>query len=50
MIIVPLQLKIKIFLGELHTFTNNNRVMFIYNDDQELFRKYKRKYGIRLLN
>ena len=41
MIIVPLQLKIKNFLGELHTFTNNNRVMFIYNDDKELFRKYR---------
>ena len=39
MTIVPLQSKIKNFYGELHTFTNNDRVMFIYNDDKELFRK-----------
>ena len=39
MVIVPLQLKIKNFFGELHTLTNNNRVMFIYSDDKELLRK-----------
>ena len=37
--IVPLQLKIKNFYNELNTFANNNRAMFIYNDDKELFRK-----------
>ena len=39
MTIVPLQLKIKNFFGELHTYTNNNRVMPIHSDDKELFRK-----------
>ena len=39
MIIAPLQLKIKSFYNELHTFANNNRVIFIYNDDKEFFRK-----------
>ena len=37
--IVPLQLKINIFFSELHTFINNDRIMFIYSDDKELFRK-----------
>ena len=36
---VPLQLKTKNFYNELNTFANNNRVMFIYNDDKEFFRK-----------
>ena len=39
MMIVPLQLKIKNFYNELNTFANNNRVMLIYNDDKEFFRK-----------
>ena len=39
MMIVPLQLKAKNFYNELNTFANNNRVMFIYNDDKEFFRK-----------
>ena len=38
MIIAPQQLKIKNFYNELNTFENNNRVMFIYNDDKEFFR------------
>ena len=42
MIIAPLQLKIKNFYNELNTFTNNNRVMFIYNDDKEFFRKCRK--------
>ena len=41
MIIVQLQLKIKNFYNELNTFANNNRVMFIYNDDKEFFGKYR---------
>ena len=32
--IVPLQLKTKNFYNELNTFGNNNRVMFIHNDDK----------------
>ena len=39
MMIVPFQLKIKFFCNELNTFANNNRVMLIYNDDKEFFRK-----------
>ena len=39
MTIVPLKLKIRKFFGELHTYTNNNRVMPIHSDDKELFRK-----------
>ena len=39
MIIAPLQLKINNFYNELNTFANNNRAMFIYNDDKEFFRK-----------
>ena len=39
MIITPLQLKIKNSYNELNTFANNNRVMLIYNDDKEFFRK-----------
>ena len=40
--IVPLQLKIKNFFSELHTFVNNDRIMFIYSDDKELFRKCRK--------
>ena len=39
MMIVPLQLKIKNSYNEINTFENNNRVMFIYNDDKGCFRK-----------
>ena len=34
MTIVPLQLKINNFFGKVHTYTNNNRVMRIHNDDK----------------
>ena len=37
MIIAPLQLKITDFYNELNIFEGNNRVMFIYNDDEEFF-------------
>ena len=40
--IVPSQLKIKNFFSELHTFINNDRIMFIYSDDKELFRKCRK--------
>ena len=36
---VPLQLKKKNFYNELNTFSDNNRVTFIHNDDKEFFRK-----------
>ena len=36
---VPLQLKINNSYNEINTLVNNNRVMFIYNDDKEFFRK-----------
>ena len=39
MIIPPPQLKIKNSYNELNTFANNKRVMLIYNDDKEFFRK-----------
>ena len=40
MMIVPLQLKINNSYNEINTLANNNRVMFIYNDDKGFFRKY----------
>ena len=40
LIIGPLQLKIKNSYNELNTFANSNRVILIYNDDKEFFRKY----------
>ena len=36
---VPLQLKINNSYNEINTLENNNRVMLIYNDDKEFFRK-----------
>ena len=39
MTIAPLQLKLNNFFGELHTYTNNNKVMPIHSDDKELFGK-----------
>ena len=37
--ILPLQLKINNLYNEINTLENNNRVMFIYNNDKEFFRK-----------
>ena len=37
--VLPLQLKIKNFYSELRTYTKNNKVMYIHNDDKNLFRK-----------
>ena len=39
MMTVPLQLKINNSYNEINIFENNNRVMIIYNDDKECFRK-----------
>ena len=49
MTMVPLQLQIKTFFGDLHTFANNNRVMLIHSDDKNFLENVE-KYGIRLLN
>ena len=45
MTVSPLQLKIINFYNELNTFDNSNRVMFIYNDDEEFFRKFREKWN-----
>ena len=37
--IIPLELIIDNFYGEIDTYASNNRVMFIYSDDKELFEK-----------
>ena len=39
MTIAPLKLKKKSFYNELYRFSDNNTVIFIFNDDKELFRK-----------
>ena len=39
MMIVPLQLKINNSYNEINAFKKNNKLMFIYNDDKEFFRK-----------
>ena len=39
MMIVPLQLKINNSYNEINTFKKNNKVMLIYNEDKEFFRK-----------
>ena len=49
--IVPLQLKIKNFYDGLYTFTNNDKVLFIENDNEELFKKLREIWNktIRLI-
>ena len=37
--VVPLQLKLKNFYGEILSYACNNRMMPIHGDDKELFRK-----------
>ena len=37
--VIPLQLRIENFYSRIHTYANNNRVMYIYSDDKELFKK-----------
>ena len=39
MMIVPLQLKINNSYNEINALKQNNKVMFIYNDDKNFFRK-----------
>ena len=39
MMIVPLQLKINNSYNEINAFKKNNKLMYTYNDDKELFRK-----------
>ena len=50
MMIVPLQLKINNLYNEINTLENNKRVMFIYNNDKNIFKKCREIWGIRLLN
>ena len=35
--VAPLKLKVTNFFDKIKKFTNNDRVMFIYNDDKEIF-------------
>ena len=49
MMIVPLQLKISNSYNEINIFENNNRVMLIYNNDKEFFRKCIEIWG-KILN
>ena len=37
--VAPLKLKVTNFFDKIKKFTNNNRVMFIYNDDKDFFYK-----------
>ena len=37
--VVPLKLKVTNFFDKIKKFTNNDRVMFIYNDDKDFFYK-----------
>ena len=39
MMIVPLQLKINDFYNEINTLENNTRVLFIYDNNKDVFRK-----------
>ena len=50
MMIVPLQLKINNLYNEINTLENNKRVMFIYNNDKNIFKKCREIWGIRLLS
>ena len=47
--VVPLQLKIKNFLGIIHKLKNNITLMSIQSSDKKHFKNVE-KYGIRLLN
>ena len=42
---VPLQLRIKNFSGEMEIYTNNDKVMFIYSDDEQLFQKCRETWN-----
>ena len=39
MIVVPLQIEINDSYNKINAFKKSNKVMFIYNDDKECFRK-----------
>ena len=43
--VASLKLKKENLFGEIKTFTNNDRVMFIYNDDKEFFKKCREIYN-----
>ena len=39
--VVPLQLELNYFFGDMYTFTNNDRIMFIKSNEKELFKKFR---------
>ena len=43
--VVPLQLKLKNFYGEILLYACNNRMMPIHGDDKELFRKCREMWN-----
>ena len=43
--VVPLQLKLKNFYGEILSYACNNRMMPIHGDDKELFRKCREMWN-----
>ena len=43
--VVPLQLKLKNFYGEILSYAGNNRMMPIHGDDKELFRKCREMWN-----
>ena len=46
--ITALQVKIKNFFGEIEVFTNDDKVIFIYSDGKELFKKRREIVNIKL--
>ena len=43
--VLPLQLKLKNFYGEILSYACNNRMMPIHGDDKELFRKCREMWN-----
>ena len=39
--VVPLQLELNYFFGDMYTFTNNDRIKFIKSNEKELFKKFR---------
>ena len=39
--VVPLQLDLNYFFGDMYTFTNNDRIMFIKSNEKKLFKKFR---------
>ena len=43
--VAPLKLKVMNFFDKIKKFTNNDRVMFIYNDDKDFFYKCREMWN-----